>query len=595
MLTRMTKRPRNLNAWRAAGLLYGDLGTSKAYVIGIAFAVAGYASFWLIAAISILSILIGINYMIVCKYYPNGGGVYASVRNRSEILSLLGAFFLIADYVVTASISALSAFHYLGVPDPTLFAIAGIILIGILNIWGPRHVGSLATILALGALGSLLILAFFSIPHLKEGFANIQPLGKGTWGNWTNFVTVILTLSGIETIANMTGVMQLDPGSDVKHPRVQITSRRAILMVIFEIAFFTTFFSFALSSVNGLTVQNGDVFSGPDNIRDFVLRFLGTSFVGDVLGAKAGLYFGYLLSFIFGLLLLSAVNTAVNGLISLLYLMSQDGELPRSFKKLNHYGVPIAPHIIATLFPVMLLLLVHNLINLAALYAIGFVGAIAMNLGSASTDSSLPLLKKERFILFCSFLIMAAAEVTLFIDKPQARTYVLSIAVIGLVLRGLTREYKKKKGEGARRKKKVPVPLGEKGILCVVHQAGKAFEFSLERAQEENRPLYILFVHEQKVVSERDFERTGEEDNKASKLFALIEKKNKGRVKLEYYYSVSDSPSTTIIEYAKRLAVRRVVMDFPRQGAIKQVLHGEIIREIRPLLAEQIEFIVIPS
>lgn len=43
MLLRTTRRPRNLNAERAAGFLYGDLGTSKAYVIGLAFAVAGYA------------------------------------------------------------------------------------------------------------------------------------------------------------------------------------------------------------------------------------------------------------------------------------------------------------------------------------------------------------------------------------------------------------------------------------------------------------------------------------------------------------------------------------------------------------------------
>ena len=46
-----TKRPRNVDWPRAAAILYGDWGTSKAYVIGLAFAVAGYASFWLIAAI----------------------------------------------------------------------------------------------------------------------------------------------------------------------------------------------------------------------------------------------------------------------------------------------------------------------------------------------------------------------------------------------------------------------------------------------------------------------------------------------------------------------------------------------------------------
>jgi len=38
------KRPRNVDWKRAAAILYGDWGTSKAYVIGLAFAVADYAS-----------------------------------------------------------------------------------------------------------------------------------------------------------------------------------------------------------------------------------------------------------------------------------------------------------------------------------------------------------------------------------------------------------------------------------------------------------------------------------------------------------------------------------------------------------------------
>ena len=81
MVTLATHRPRNLDSARAAAFLYGDLGTSKAYVIGIAFALAGYASFWLIAAVSVLTIIIGFNYVILSlKYYPSGGGVYASLR-----------------------------------------------------------------------------------------------------------------------------------------------------------------------------------------------------------------------------------------------------------------------------------------------------------------------------------------------------------------------------------------------------------------------------------------------------------------------------------------------------------------------------------
>src|SRR5579863_2447204 len=149
MIASNTKRPRNIDVPRAAAILYGDWGTSKAYVVGLAFAVAGYSSFWLIAAMCTLTALVGVNYMTICKHYPDGGGVYASVRHRSQIISIVGAFLLIADYIVTAALSALSAFQYLGqVFHMTPYAMSvaaavSILVIGGLNYLGPKHTGNL--------------------------------------------------------------------------------------------------------------------------------------------------------------------------------------------------------------------------------------------------------------------------------------------------------------------------------------------------------------------------------------------------------------------------------------------------------------------
>src|SRR5438128_10630619 len=148
MITTGSSRPRNVDAPRAAAILYGDWGTSKAYVIGLAFAVAGYSSFWLIAAMCVLTALVGVNYMIICRHYPDGGGVYASVRHRSEILSIVGAFLLVADYLVTVAISAMSAFQYLGqyfgVTHPEIWGALSIVILGGLNLFVPRHTGGMA-------------------------------------------------------------------------------------------------------------------------------------------------------------------------------------------------------------------------------------------------------------------------------------------------------------------------------------------------------------------------------------------------------------------------------------------------------------------
>src|SRR5580698_9780742 len=163
MIVGRTKRPRNVDAPRAAAILYGDWGTSKAYVIGLAFAVAGYSSFWLIAAMSVLTALVGVNYMAICKHYPDGGGVYASVRHRSEIVSIVGAFLLIADYIVTAALSAMSAFDYLGhcfgISHPELWAAASIAVIGGLNFFGPKHTGGLAFLVSIPTALVVVILA----------------------------------------------------------------------------------------------------------------------------------------------------------------------------------------------------------------------------------------------------------------------------------------------------------------------------------------------------------------------------------------------------------------------------------------------------
>jgi hypothetical protein len=66
-------RPRNLDWQRASALLYGDWGTSKAYVIGLAFVAAGYSSLPIILAVCVLTALVGINYMVVCRHFRLAG------------------------------------------------------------------------------------------------------------------------------------------------------------------------------------------------------------------------------------------------------------------------------------------------------------------------------------------------------------------------------------------------------------------------------------------------------------------------------------------------------------------------------------------
>src|SRR5579864_5598662 len=109
-----SERPRNVGWKQAAGLLFGDWGTSRLYVLGIALFFAGRTSFWLILMMSLLILAVGWGYAQICRIYPDGGGVYTAARHRSQLLGVIGALLLIADYTVTASLSAVDAFHYFG-------------------------------------------------------------------------------------------------------------------------------------------------------------------------------------------------------------------------------------------------------------------------------------------------------------------------------------------------------------------------------------------------------------------------------------------------------------------------------------------------
>src|SRR6188474_1233321 len=138
-------RPRNVDWQRAAALLYGDWGTSKAYIIGLAFAAAGFASLPIILAVCALTAVVGYNYAIVCRNFPDGGGVYSAAREQSRLLASVGALLLIANFLVTAVISAWSSMSYFGVSKEMVVwgTTLVIIFLGVINFFGPKHSGSM--------------------------------------------------------------------------------------------------------------------------------------------------------------------------------------------------------------------------------------------------------------------------------------------------------------------------------------------------------------------------------------------------------------------------------------------------------------------
>src|SRR2546422_9802903 len=93
-------RPRNVGWVRAAALLYGDWGTSKAYVVGLAVAAVGFAALPHLLAVCALTALVGINYIWICRYFPSGGGVYAAAGLYLRRPAGVGGLPLLGGYLV---------------------------------------------------------------------------------------------------------------------------------------------------------------------------------------------------------------------------------------------------------------------------------------------------------------------------------------------------------------------------------------------------------------------------------------------------------------------------------------------------------------
>lgn len=602
----MTKRPRNVSAFQAAAILYGDWGTSKAYVIGLAFALAGYSSFWLILPISILMALVGLNYITICRLNPTGGGVYSAARKRSETLALTGAFFLIADYLITASLSALSCFMYLDFGFPVHSAIAAIVLIGILNFFGPKHSGNVALVFAILTAAVVILLGILAIPYIPNALHAIQPLPDVPLTNWTHFVGIIVALSGVEAVANTTGVMQLNPGSTEEDPQVSITATKAIVWVMLEVCFFTAFFGLMINALPDLTLVNGNI-NAPDHpeIRDHILRYMGEYFVSHFWGdATVAFIVSSAIGLVFAVLLLSAVNTAIVGLVSLVFVMSKDGELPQIFQRLTPFGVPRLPLFIATLVPIVILIFVHDIAELANLYAVGFVGAIVTNLGVNASDKEALITRWERGLMWITFVIMLVIEITLLIEKPQARMFVFTIVAVGLILRMLVQERKQHALADERDKNRPSLrysalfsednlnPLHEGALLCAVRSVGKTLIFALQEAKQSQQPLYILYIRNQKVVTPNDLNRSWLEDPEACKIFDYAVEHSPG-TEMKFFYQVSDAAAHTIVQFAKKLRASRLIVGRPRHSVFLQFLQGNVIRDVERSLPTEIDLLVI--
>ncbi|HEY8835602.1 MAG TPA: universal stress protein [Chthoniobacterales bacterium] len=621
--TAATHRPRNVDWKRAAALLYGDWGTSKAYVIGLAFVAAGFASLPIILAVCALTGLVGINYAVICRYFPDGGGVYSAAKSQGRLLAVVGALLLVADLTVTAALSGWSALTYVisgaehivwlkFLKDHIAFTTIGALLfLGFINWFGPKHSGTLAVALALPTVVVVIVLVGLSAPHLTTHF--LEPRHESFGKLWVQFVGVILALSGVEAIANLTGVMKLDQGSTPEKPSVRTQSLKAITPVAIEVVVGTALLGWAMLSLPAVLqksmgpLHHLQITAVMAQRNEDMLRFMGEQFGAATFGPGFGIVFGWVVGIVFLLLLLSAANTAIVAMVGLLYMTARDKEMPRQFKRLNKHGVPLFPLAIAVGLPCVVLLAATSFESLAGLYAIGVVGAITVNLGSCMLNRSIGFTWYDRVLFGLTFAVLLLVELTLAHTKPDALFFVVCILGVGLALRAYTQKRQGLTTMTVSHQVAAMVspdlvatmqPRLQEGQKIMVAARGitSVLSFALDEAQLRKATLCVLYVKEISV-----FYGGGgvlgrakwQDDPEASAIMSLMMKIGEERgICVLPVYAASEDAAATILDLSATMGVDYLIIGASQRNTLAKLLGGSVVTSVAQQLPDSIRLVI---
>ncbi|MEE8170480.1 MAG: amino acid permease, partial [Phycisphaerae bacterium] len=586
-----------------AAMLFGDWGTSRLYVLGLAFFYSGMASPWHVLAMCLLLVVVAWAYTVVCRSFTDGGGVYSAAKATHRQAAVVGAFLLFASYVVTAAISAVAAFRYFGASADAapMFAIISLFLIGAVNFVGPRHAGGLAVYVAGATLIVTVILAAFCVPHLS--FERWAADGRVVSTQWFSFVHIILALSGVEAIANMTGIM-VEP--------VGRTSKRSIWPVLAEVVLFNLIFVVAMTMLpnlpTGIMAERASASLSETDLalRDTMLRVLAEVYVNR--------YFAIGAAIVFGLLLLSAVNTAIAGMISVQYAMARDEEMPAAFTRLNIFGVPWVALATACGVCTILLLVEGEVDKLGHLYAIGVVGAICINLGSTCINRAIEIKTWERIALgaIAAFLFVVECTVAM---QLSALAFGASVIAGGYLLRTLvksapaiTTHLPQMADTVSKWFEEPPLPEGvlatielppfdpaKPKILVASRGNPDLIRFAGEEAKQRGANLLVLFVRDLAVSYGPAAAKSPqpERDPEAREMFATAQAvAAEHQIPMMPIYCLARSVPDMILDFAGTYAVDFLILGVSRRGAVFRALRGDVITKVADYLPSETTLLI---
>lgn len=621
-------RPRNLKWFHAGPLLYGDWGTSRLYVLGLAFLYTAHASVLYLAAIGLLMLAVSWAYTIVCKAFPDGGGVYTAARQLSPTLSVVGATLLLSGYIMTAAISVVEAFHYFGTPHwLTLpLSIVTLAFVGVINWFGARAAGRFALIIAFVALCVSAVMAVLSVPFFIEGLGTIEfsfiresPPGE----IWVAFTGICLALAGVEAVANMTGLMN--------HP-VEKTAKRTIWPVAIEVVVLNMFFGLALAGLS-YTVANtslaethdphihqlehyeAQVESGEmlpetfakverevEQYTNASMRVIAEEGGKKMLGEGPGRVAGNVAGIAFGLLLLSATNTAIMAMVSVLFAMAQDKELPRKLTKLNYSGVPWVGLLVALVIPAGVLIIEQDVTVLAKLYVLGVCGAITVTMSSVALNKEIKIKKISRIGIALIAVFLLAISVTIGVTQWVSTAFSGGLVAVALGSRWVLSMQKARVVEpltapetgwlAELEKPTITIDASRPAIMLAARGRNQS-EFAVDMAKRRGATLYAIYVRSLRVmdISPGRVPDVAEDAQAQEALGTTAVLAREAGVPFVPIYVTSPEITEEILDYTVTHGCDTLIMGKTQRSFFARKLDVDVVSTVASMLPESVALI----
>ena len=593
-----TKDTRQLNWYLAWAVVFCDIGTSVYYVPGILYGTVVDKTPFFILLTTLAFIPLALKYIEITWRNPEGGGVVTiTTKALGPMWGCLGGMLITTSYFLTAAISAVSGFHYVGSVLPffdayiVVSACFGLLALAILNIVGIRESATAALFMATTAFIVDIVVIAFSVTDLSlnqwtQAWKTLSPgHDLSLHSVLIGFAGAWLAFSGLESISQLSPVIRFP---------VRRTTRWAMLAVIV-----TTIVTSPLLSVLSITMLEADVKATQSE-----------RFISEVAVISGG--FGLKLAVVLSAstMLLFAANTAIIGAYHIFLALSNAGFLPRviSLRSAKFHS----PHVaisIATIVPVGVILATRGeLTLLGEMYAFGLLGAfffsslsldiirwrlgrrdVAFWFGLLTTAMVLVawcvnIVDKELATLFGgllsaigmlfaigvrrSWFIEALTQIP-FVERLQARAYRASENLVEDELKGLMTL-----AEAVEVKPLYPSST----LLAIRDENPRLIQEALTRAKGKGEPaLYCIYVEEWPGLFAGTSPHAPNEQG-VETLKAALQAVRGNQIEMIPIWTVSHNAAEAIAKAAKALDVDSVIIGASRRSAFYHMLRGRVVK-----------------